>query len=66
MKVRDISAVVYGVAGGRAVCTVQPRGPSASSARAAPEIAPIGEASHPLAGMVKVTEPGSTAATLLP
>ena len=56
----EISAVVNGVAGGRAVWTVQPNGPSARMARVAPETTPWGNSSQSVTGMVNVTLPGST------
>jgi hypothetical protein len=62
----EISAVVNGVAGGRAVWTVQPNGASAKMARVAPETTPWGNSSQPVTGMVNVTPPGSTAASPSP
>jgi len=56
----EISAVVNGVAGGKAVWTAQPRGASTRMPRVAPEMTPWGNSSQSVTGMVNVTAPGST------
>jgi len=62
----EISAVVNGVAGGKAVWTAHPNGASARMPRVAPETTPWGNSSQSVTGMVNVTPPGSTAVSPSP
>ncbi len=59
-NLNEISAVVNGVAGGKAVWTAHPRGASTRIPRVAPETTPWGNSSQSVTGMVNVTPPGST------
>src|SRR5258708_78598 len=65
-KVIEISDVVYGIAGGSVTWTAQPSGPSASRARAAPEITPCGGSNHRDAGIVNTAPTGLELAILRP
>lgn len=63
---KEISAEVNGVAGGSAVCTVQPSGASTSSASVAPDTTPCGGSSQSVTGSVNVALPGSAAQSRRP
>ena len=65
-KFIDISAVVYGVARGNVVCTVHPRGPSASRHNAEPETTPCGASSQSVTGMLKTALPYTARSNVSP